>query len=234
MKIKEAINKVDDLNFSQALEYFRENAQKDDKKRFVISLNPEIILLAKKDKEYENVLNSSDLALSDGVGVSLAAKIFGKQLSGRIPGADLTHRVCEEVAKKPVTVGFLGGRGDVAIRTADRLKKKYPGLKVAYALEEWPESKAKSLKADILFVAFGSPKQEKWIYEHLEKLNVKIVMGVGGTFDFISGKVMRAPLIMRQLGPEWLFRLIMQPWRIKRQLGLVQFLFFVISEKISS
>jgi N-acetylglucosaminyldiphosphoundecaprenol N-acetyl-beta-D-mannosaminyltransferase len=182
--------------------------------------------------EYEKILKSSDLALNDGVGVSFAAQVFGKKLPGRVPGADLVERVCGELAKKPITVGFLGGKGDVAQRTAERLKEKYPGLKVAYALEEWPQAEKASLKTDILFVAFGSPKQEKWIYEHLEDLNVKIVMGVGGTFDFISGKVKRAPVWMRKAGLEWFFRLIMQPWRVKRQIHLIHFLFLIIIEKM--
>jgi N-acetylglucosaminyldiphosphoundecaprenol N-acetyl-beta-D-mannosaminyltransferase len=232
MKIKEAINSVDSISLNQALEYFSENASKGSGKKFVINLNPEIIMLARKDKEYENVLKSADLKLNDGVGVSLAAKIFGKKLSGRVAGADLTEKVCEAIAKRTVTVGFLGGKGDVAEVTAKRLVKKYSGLKVAFALEEWPASEGDKLKADILFVAFGSPKQEKWILENLPSLRVKIVMGVGGTFDFISGKVRRAPLFIRKIGFEWLFRLIVQPWRLKRQLGLIYFLLLVVLEKI--
>lgn len=233
MKIKEAINLVDNITFNEALEYFTKNSGAGSGKHFVVSVNPEIILLARSDKEYESILKSADLALNDGVGVSFAAKVFGKRLPGRVAGADLVEKVCREIAKKPVTVGFLGGKGNVAIKTSERLKEKYPGLKVSYALEEWPKS-SNSLKSDILFVAFGSPKQEKWIYEHLDTLNAKIVMGVGGTFDFISGKVKRAPVWMRNLGLEWLFRLIMQPSRIKRQLKLPHFLVLVILEKISS
>ena len=88
------------------------------------------------------------------------------------------------------------------------------------------------MSADILFVAFGSPKQEKWIYENLPKLDVTVAIGVGGSFDFISGKVKRAPVFIRNLGLEWLFRLIIQPWRVKRQIALLEFVILVLKEKL--
>jgi N-acetylglucosaminyldiphosphoundecaprenol N-acetyl-beta-D-mannosaminyltransferase len=99
--------------------------------------------------------------------------------------------------------------------------------------QEWSEE-LKSKKTDILFVAFGSPKQEIWIAENLNQLPAKVVIGVGGAFDFISGKVRRAPVFIRQLGLEWLFRLIIQPWRIKRQLKLLTFIDLVLKEKFSA
>ena len=88
------------------------------------------------------------------------------------------------------------------------------------------------MSADILFVAFGSPKQEMWIAQNLRRIDVRIAIGVGGAFDFISGKVARAPLWIRNLGLEWLFRLIVQPWRAKRQIALVKFVFLVIKERL--
>jgi N-acetylglucosaminyldiphosphoundecaprenol N-acetyl-beta-D-mannosaminyltransferase len=129
-------------------------------------------------------------------------------------------------------VGFLGAGPNIAEKTVECLKEKYPGLKVGLVAKEWSES-LKDKQVDILFVAFGSPKQEIWISENLEKLPVKVVIGVGGAFDFISGKVRRAPLFMRKIGLEWLFRLIIQPWRIKRQLRLIQFIFLVLKARIS-
>ncbi len=231
MKIKESINLLNDMSFDKALEYFVQNATKTSGKSFVVSINPEIIMLARGDKDFEQALKSADLALNDGIGVSFGAKMFGKHLSGRVSGVDLVDSLCRVIAKKPITVGFLGGKGNVAKRTAERLTENYPGLNVAFSLEEWPSFEAKNLKADILFVAFGSPKQEKWIFEHLDNLDVKVAMGVGGTFDFISGNVRRAPEWMRRVGLEWLFRLIIQPWRLKRQTSLIKFFFLVIGEK---
>ena len=103
-------------------------------------------------------------------------------------------------------------------------------MKVSWFSQEYDKS-LKDKETDILFVAFGSPKQEIWIADNLNDLNAKVVMGVGGAFDFITGKVPRAPKFLRNLGLEWLFRLIMQPWRIKRQVSLIRFVFLVIKEK---
>jgi len=231
MKIKDVIFQIEDLTFREALEYLVEKSQKSDTKTFVVTVNPEIIMLAKDDSEYEEVLRSADLALADGVGVLWAGKILGKSFKGRSHGVDLINGLAKEVSEKPITVGFVGGAGNVAQATADCLKKKYPNLKVAFALREWP-SDARGLSCDILFVAFGSPKQEKWIHDHIKEIDSRVFMGVGGAFDFISGKVMRAPLFVRRLGLEWLFRLMIQPWRIKRQFALVKFVLHVLQEKL--
>jgi N-acetylglucosaminyldiphosphoundecaprenol N-acetyl-beta-D-mannosaminyltransferase len=231
MKIKDYISLINNMKFKEVLEYFAENAQKSSGKKFVVSINPEIIMLARKDSEFETVLKSADLALNDGVGVSIAARLFGKGLSGRVHGSDLVENVCLVIAKQPITVGFLGGKQNVAERASNCLKEKSPNLKVAFAKEE-PGSNLKDLSCDILFVAFGSPKQEKWIHSNLPDLKVKVVMGVGGAFDFISGVTPRAPIWIRKSGLEWLFRLIMQPWRIKRQLALPAFVLLVLKESL--
>ncbi|MBI2621031.1 MAG: WecB/TagA/CpsF family glycosyltransferase [Candidatus Levybacteria bacterium] len=245
MKIKDIIFNIKSLSFKETLEYIVEKAKKKDKKTFVTTINPEIIMLARGDLEYQKVLRSADLALADGIGVVWAGKMFGKSFKGRVHGSDLVEKVSETIAKHPITVGFLGGRENVAQQTAKRLTKKYPGLKVAFATQEanrLPHTdygktavdrsrKAVSLKCDILFVALGSPKQEKWIYENLPKIPVRIAIGVGGAFDFISGKVARAPKWVRNLGLEWLFRLMIQPWRAKRQTALIKFVILVLKEK---
>ena len=127
-------------------------------------------------------------------------------------------------SEKGFTIGFLGGRCEVADKVVERLQKKYQNLKINYVAEEPGEIP----KTDILFVAFGAPKQEKWIAENLEKIPVKVAMGVGGAFDYISGRVPRAPAWIRRLSLEWLFRLIIQPWRIKRQLKLLKYLWLIM------
>ncbi len=288
MKIKDIVLKIEELSFQEGLEYIVEKSlpagrqdKKGDNKTFVVTINPEIIMLARNDAEYEKVLISADLALADGVGVLWAGKMFGKSFKERVHGVDLVEGLAKEVAglpagrqEKPITVGFLGGKENVAQEAADCLKKKYPKLKVAFAIEEWdgaevadkisetaraekvqiePGSKAANSRfenfassprlnhkssiinhksCDILFVAFGSPKQEKWIYNHIKEIDSKVFIGVGGAFDFISGKVMRAPMFVRRLGLEWLFRLIIQPWRIKRQFALIKFVLQVLREKL--
>jgi len=230
MKIKDLIFQIESIRFSKALEYIVENAQNSTKKVFIVTINPELIMLARNDSEYERILKSSDLALNDGVGVTIAGKIMGKSFKGRVHGADLVEKLPEAIGEKPITVGFLGGRGNVAQLAADCLKAKYPSLKVAFALEEWPEND-KNLKCDVLFVAFGSPKQEKWINDNKDKVNAKVLIGIGGAFDFISGRIQRAPLLIRKIGFEWLFRLVLQPWRIKRQIVLPYFVLLVLKEK---
>ena len=182
-----------------------------------------------------------------------ASKILGLNLKERITGIGLLESLCQAAAKQPITVGFLGGGEGVAVKAAECLQAKYPGLKVGFAGERWDvgremrdrvgknsfsSSHPNSLLTshphiDILFVAFGAPKQEFWISENLDKIPVKVAIGVGGAFDFISGSVPRATKFLRLIGLEWLFRLILQPWRWKRQLALLQFLWLVIKQKLA-
>lgn len=276
----------------EILEYIVKNLDFFKKKRYFVTPNPEFLVLANKNIDFKNVLNNADLALADGIGVMMAARILGKPLKDRFTGVDLVKNLCEEVSEKPITVGFLGGRGGVAELTAECLQKKYPGLKVGFVGEEWPNAelsdsthshvvddvcsssrgpvksnpsrqysfavravgspssfatpKISSMNKnnlamkqfdkeiiDILFVAFGCPKQEFWISKNLPKIPVKIAIGVGGAFDYISGKIPRAPGFLRGLGLEWLFRLVVQPRRIKRQLSLFEFVYLVLKERIS-
>jgi len=222
-------------------------------KIFVVTPNPEMLVYANNHLDYKDKLNTADIALPDGVGLFFASGILGQPLQERITGIDFLENLCKVAAEKPLSIGFLGGKDGVAKRTAECLLKKYPKLNVVFVAEEWPRdglkikdsglknNKEKNLKSsiihpqsiDILFVAFGVPKQEEWIYENLPKIPVKTAMGVGGAFDYLSGSVTRAPFIVRFLGFEWLFRLITQPWRWKRQLALLAFISLVLKEKFS-
>jgi N-acetylglucosaminyldiphosphoundecaprenol N-acetyl-beta-D-mannosaminyltransferase len=168
-----------------------------------------------------------------------------------VTGVDFMDSLCKLSSEKGYTVGLLGAASGVAENTAECLRFRYPNLKVSFVssgdtineeelngqvssmkyLVSSEDKKAKSLNTkyqipntDILFVALGQGKQEKWISQNLEKIPVKVAMTVGGAFDYLSGSVPRAPLWMRQIGMEWLFRLMMQPWRIGRQLSLVKYL----------
>ena len=230
---------ITDAVKQEILEYIIRGLEKDSKKYFIVTPNPEILTLANNDSSYKNILNKAKIALADGVGVIMAGKILGRSFKERTTGVDLLENLCKQVAEKPITVGFLGGKGGVAEKTVECLQKKYPGLKVTFIGREWSDKLLKlpkllrlPIKVDILFVAFGAPKQEKWIYENLEKLPVRVAIGVGGAFDYISGNIPRAPVFIRKIGFEWLFRLIAQPWRIKRQLALLKFAFLVLKETI--
>lgn len=165
-------------------------------------------------------------------------------LRNRTTGIDLMLALCKLSAEKGFTIGLIGGEENVALETKKRLEKTYKNLKVAYAdsggmvdnAGNFHENNNNLHKSDdifnkpidILFVAFGQIKQELWISKNLEKLNVKVAMGVGGAFDYISGKTIRAPKFIRQIGLEWLFRLILEPWRIKRQINLLKFIWMSV------
>lgn len=202
--------KIDDVNMSEALEMVHQWLQKFGKK-YIVTPNPEFIMTAQKDLDFKKILNGADLSIPDGAGLKLSGKI-----ENTVSGVDLMEKLVERSADWGVTVGLLGGSDGVANKTAECLQKKYPKIKISFT------------SPDLLFVAFGHPKQEKWIVKNLPKLNVKIAMGVGGAFDYLSGKVPRAPKWIRDLGFEWLFRLVVQPWRIKRQISLVKYLWLIM------
>ena len=174
------------------------------------------------------ILNEASICLCDGVGLYMGAQLLGTPIKERIAGVDFMKNLCEKAAKEGLTTGFLGGRDGVAEMTAECLREKYPGLRVHFTGGEWDVRRFPKQGVDILFVAYGFPKQERWIHENLPILPVKVAMGVGGAFDYISGRVVRAPFFVRAVGFEWLFRLIRQPWRIRRQLQLLIFLWLVL------
>lgn len=215
----------------EILEYILHTLKKTTEKYYIVTPNPENIIFAKKHPGFKRILNDARLGLCDGIGVMWAGKILGKKLKDRVTGVDIMENLCKEVAKKPITVGFLGGRHKVAEKTAECLQEKYPGLQVIFISEEWKEyNNYKTI--DILFVAFGFPKQEEWMSKNLSNIPVRVAIGVGGAFDYISGRVGRAPRLTRLLGFEWLYRLFREPWRIKRQMALLEFALMVAREKL--
>lgn len=229
MKIDILGIKVDRVNLPQALKRV-EDFLGDEKKHFIVTPNPEIVVLAQKDYQFRQILNKADLAIPDGTGLIWASKILGSSLPERVTGVDLMEKTCQLAEKKGFTVGLLGGKGDTAEKTARVLETKFPKLR----LRVFKENDRIVLKTDILFVAFGAPKQEKWITKNLVKTPVKVAMGVGGAFELIAGKQKRAPKFIQNSGFEWLWRLITQPWRIKRQLALPFFVFLVLKQKFLS
>lgn len=191
----------------------------------IATVNPEFIVAAQKDKEFKKILNSTDLNIPDGFGLKIAGILKQQKIGERITGVDLTWEICKLASEKCYTVFFLGGARGVAEKAAKIIKMVHKDLIIAGTYAGNPEEKGiferiLKTKPDILLVAFGAPKQDKFI--HNLKLKIKnlkfphLAVGVGGTFDYISGSVARAPKWMRSLGLEWLFRLIKQPSRIHR------------------
>ncbi len=248
---------VTNATHNEILEYIYEKIEKTRDNLYIVTPNPEIIVYANSHPTFKNILNRAQIALCDGVGIVWAGKILGKPFKERITGVDLVELVCKSSAKKPITVGFLGGKEGIAEKVSECLKEKYQGLKVGFVGTEWPgqgigyrvqgtgDKNGKSSlnldrhddrlnpKLDILFVALGFPKQEEFMSSHLNEVPVRVMVGVGGAFDYISGNVARAPKPLRNLGLEWLFRLILQPWRFKRQVALATFTGMVIRERMA-
>ena len=217
---------------SQILEYILKSLENRDKKFYIVTPNPEIITFASASKEYQYILNKAEVSIPDGIGVLMAGKFLKKDVKARITGVDLMLELCSEASKQGLSIGLLGGRDMVAERTAECLIKRYPGLRIVLAAEDFPIGFVPHI--DILFVAYGFPKQERWIAKNLPNIKVTVAMGVGGAFDYISGKVPRAPKVVRDMGMEWAFRLIRQPWRARRQMALPIFVGKVLKEKLTT
>lgn len=215
----------------------------------VFTPNPEMLVMARERPLFREALRVADLAIPDGAGLLWAARFLGKELPARVTGTDMVRRTCKLAAENNRTVFLLGGAPGIAEKAADKLRAELPSLqivgamsggRVGYNEEERPVmdfgvERAINLAApDILFVAFGHGKQEEWIHVHLHRFSsVRLAMGVGGAFDFISGKAKRAPAFMRKMGLEWLWRLILQPWRIGRILtATVVFPLYVLGERL--
>ena len=213
----------------EILDYIITGLKEGRRKFYIVTPNPEIIMLAQRSRSFMDILNGATVSLPDGIGVLAAGNILKKGIKERITGVDFMLDLCKECARVGLSIGLLGGREGVAEKTAECLRKKYPGLVVKLATSDQAST---SSHIDILFVAFGAPKQEEWIVEYLDKLDVTAMMGVGGAFDYISGKVKRAPKMVRMIGMEWAYRLVRQPWRLRRQLVLPVFAGKILKEKI--
>lgn len=235
--------KIDNLTKPEVLQKISEFLQSDNQHQ-IVTVNPEFIMAAQHDDEFRNILNKADLSVADGVGLKFAAKRFGQALKERITGVDLVYEIAKIAEQNNKSIYLLGAKGKVPEKTVIKLLEKYPKLKIAgyetgYRHAWWKFSDEKLVshikrsQADILLVAFGHPKQEKWIYHNLPKMPlVKLAMGVGGAFDYISGHVKRAPQWMRSIGLEWLYRVIRQPWRLPRIMtAVVKFSWAVLKTK---
>jgi N-acetylglucosaminyldiphosphoundecaprenol N-acetyl-beta-D-mannosaminyltransferase len=202
----------------------------------VATVNPEFVMRAQQDREFARVLESADLCLADGVGVVWAARRQGCAISEPVPGVDLIAPLAAMCARRGFRLFLLGAEPGVAADLASRLQAEHPGLQVAsHPGSTDRSSDAETLKmirahgAHVLLVAFGAPKQELWIDRLKDELNVSVAIGVGGAFDYLAGRVPRAPVWMRRAGLEWLHRLVRQPWRARRMVVLPAYAFKVLS-----
>jgi len=206
----------------------------------IFTPNPEMMMLARRDSQFMEILNSGNLVVPDGIGIVYASRLTKNKIRKRVPGIDLVAAVFEQIKNSEHSVFFLGAAPGVAQAAADAAQTRFPGLRIAGthhgfftdADDDEIINKINATRADILLVGLGFPRQEKWIARHKCRLNCKILMGVGGSFDVLSGKVPRAPKLFQKLGLEWLFRLLRQPKRIWRQRVLVKFALLVLYKKL--
>lgn len=189
----------------------------------VATVNPEFVMRARGDREFARVLESADLCLPDGSGVVWAARRQGCSMPGPVTGVDLVPPLAELCARRGWRLFLLGAAPGVAADLAGRLQAGHPALNVSHhdgSAE--PEADDETMGAvaagrpDVLLVAFGAPKQELWIDRARSRLEVPVAIGVGGAFDYLTGRVPRAPAWMRRAGMEWAYRLVRQPWRVGR------------------
>lgn len=224
------------------------------RKRWIATVNPEFVMKSTKNDSFRALLKKTDLNVVDGIGLVWAKRVSGKNFIRRVlggikvggeilrgehkeelvTGVDLMSELCRLAEKKKYKVFFLGGFGDRAKRTMEyfekyKIKMDFCSGEPRFSNEEVLK-KINKFKPDILFVAYGMKKQEEWIDKNKSKADFGVVIGVGRSFDYYSGDLKRAPLAWRKMGMEWLYSLIKEPKRFKRQLELPKFVWKVLTQ----
>lgn len=207
--------------------------------KMIFAPNVEFIMYAQKDKEFFDILKQSSLSTPDSIGVIIGAKLQKKSFPERIPGQSYFRKIIELSNEKGYSIYLLGGEPGIAEKTKENLEKIFPNVNIiGYHHGYFDENEEKEviseineLKPNVLFVALGAPKQEKWIYKHRNELKVDVATGQGGTYDYEAGKIKRAPVWIQKMGMEWFWRLCREPKRIKRQLVLPIYLIKVFFKK---
>jgi len=190
----------------------------------VMTVNVDFLRLGAEDRAFHNLINAADLAVPDGMPLLWGAKMLGDPLLERVTGIDLIDRCAALSARKGYKIFLLGAGPGVAEAAAQALRRRYPGVRIVgtyappmgFTQEEDDKTVrlVQEMEPDLLFVAFGAPKQDAWIRQHMQRLNVPMCMGVGGAFDMLAGRVKRAPGWMQRSGLEWAYRLAQEPTRL--------------------
>jgi N-acetylglucosaminyldiphosphoundecaprenol N-acetyl-beta-D-mannosaminyltransferase len=227
---------IDPLTQAQAVEWVA-GALRQGQPRLVVSVNPERIMHASRDPRFRDILLRADLSLADGVGVLWAARRLGQPLPARVSGVDFVRAVAARGAAEGWRFFFLGAQPGVADAAGVVLANAFPGFTLVGTFAGSPEpaqdpattQAVQRSGAQVLFVAYGAAAEEAWLARNLPRTGAIVGMGVGGAFDFISGRAHRAPPLMQDHGLEWLHRLVKEPWRWRRMLALPRFVLRVIS-----
>ncbi len=191
------------------------------------------------DPEFADIVKDSAMVLADGSGLCLGMKILGTPVQERVAGIDFAEQLCRTASAEKWPVYFIGAVGDTAERCAEAMQEKFPGLIVAGARDGYfdvedtaiPDAIVQS-GAKIVLAAMGQPRQEKWMSLHRERLGNILAVGVGGAFDVFSGKLERAPMWMQKIGLEWLYRMLQEPSRWRKNLRLITFMLRIFATKL--
>ncbi len=227
---------VHPLTMNESVAILEEKLQKKEQ-AFVVTANAEIIMMCQQDKEYNNIVSEqADLVLPDGAGAVWAGRYLGNEVPERVAGFDLYNQLLKLSADKGYKAYFFGGAPGVAEAAKNKAEELYPGVQIVgcrngYFTEAEEEAIIKEINdaaPDMLFVALGAPKQEKWLVKYRNQLKPRVLMGIGGSFDVLAGKMERAPKWMQEASLEWAFRLYKQPSRFMRMLALPKFVLKVI------
>ncbi len=226
----------DNVTLDEAVSVAMEYIEKGEKCR-VVTPNAEIAQLCKKDSALCDIVNRSQLVLPDGIGVVYASRILGSPLKGRVPGFEFAEALLSRLQNTGKSVFFFGAKPGVAQKAAEKMQRKYPGLRVAgtlngyYSDDNKVVSTINDARPDVLFVCLGAPKQEQFMALRGEVLNATLMAGLGGTLDGFAGEVKRAPAFFIRLNLEWFYRLLCQPKRIGRVMKLPLYLFSAVAAK---
>ena len=209
--------------------------------RFICFVNPDCLNKTFTDREYSGILQTADNVFPDGIGINIACKIIKNPMRENINGTDMLPYLCEMCLQNGWGMYFLGAKPMVAVKMKGILEARYPGLKICGCTDGYFDrsrsdeiiEQVNSSGADILLVAFGVPWQEKWLHKYKDKINVPVMMGVGGLFDFYSGNIKRAPVWLREIGGEWIYRIMQEPGRMWKRyiIGNPVFLYRVVRWK---
>ncbi len=197
---------------------------------FVVTPNSEIVYMSRTDEKLKEILLKADLVVPDGIGVVKAAHMLKTPMKEKVAGIELGEGLIEKLSKTEKSIFLLGAKPGTAQTAADNLMVKYPGLKVAgvhdgYFKDDAPViDEINASGAQVLFVCLGAPKQEYWMYENADKLDTRLMLGLGGSLDVFAGQIKRAPDFWIKLGLEWFYRLMKQPSRIGRMMALPKFM----------
>ena len=227
---------VDNISVDYALGRIRSWICQDLAGRYIVTLDALSALKAREEPHFRDLVRGADLVLPDGKGLISALAFLGSPVAQRIPGVDFMERMCRLASTEGWPVFLIGGAPGIAEKAAVRLKETYPALVfggVVHGFIDDPDmpdvvEQIRSSGSRFVFVGMGVPKQELWMSVHGKKLNGAVCIGVGGSFDVISGRLKRAPAFLQSMGLEWLFRLIQEPWRWSRVCRLPVFVLHVI------